>query len=382
MRFPPTSSPRARLRRVVSLSGAALVLFGGASCARDDVVAPSATTAPDGRFPDGTTVRLVTHDSFNVSDDVLAGFTADTGIEVEIVRGGDAVTVVNQAVLAAGRPQGDVLFGIDGNLLDAALEADVFLPYEAEGLDQIDPALVSDSQHRVTPVDVGDVCVNVDDEWFDEAAVAKPTSIDDLIDPTYADLLVVQDPASSTPGLAFLLATIDRFGDEGPDGGWEAWWSALDDNGVQVVAGWEEAYNGAFTAGGGGDRPLVVSYATSPPAAVVYSDAFQADGTMPDVAPTSIIADSCYRLVESAGILRGAEDEAAARALVDFLVSERFQADVPLSMFVEPVREGTPRPEVFERFAGVVEEPAELAPAVVAESRQSWVETWTNLVAR
>ncbi len=216
------------------------------------------------------TVRLLTHDSFALSEGVLDAFTEETGIEVELLQGGDAGTVVNQAILTNGNPQADVLFGVDSTFLTRALDAELFVPYEAEGIDEVDEALRLDDQHRVTPIDYGDVCLNYDKAWFEEHDVAVPTSLDDLVDPAYADLLVVENPATSSPGLAFLLASIEAFGADG----WEAWWDDLRANGVEVVDGWETAYNSSFSGGGAseGTRPLVVSYASSPPAEVVFAD--------------------------------------------------------------------------------------------------------------
>jgi thiamine transport system substrate-binding protein len=332
-------------------------------------------TTPDTSDDDANaTVRLLTHDSFVVSDGVLEAFTEETGIEVELLQGGDAGTVVNQAILTNGNPQADVLFGIDSTFLTRALAADLFVPYEAAGLDQVDDALLLDDEHRVTPIDYGDVCLNYDKAFFEEGGLPVPTSLDDLIDPRYKDLLVVENPATSSPGLAFLLASIE---DQGEDG-WEAWWTALRANGVQVVDGWEEAYNSSFSGGGAseGTRPLVVSYASSPPVEVLYSD------PPVDEPPTGVIDASCYRQVEGAGILAGTDHEEEAGQLIDFLLSEPFQADVPLSMFVFPARSGVELPELFVEHAAQPTEVFELPAAEIDANREEWIDRWTDLVLR
>jgi len=328
-------------------------------------------TTADGEA-EPVTLRLLTHDSFAVSDEVLAGFTEETGIEVEVLRSGDAGSMVNQAILTAGNPQGDVLFGIDSTFLTRALEADLFVPHEAVGLDAVDRELLQDDEHRVTPVDYGDVCLNYDKAWFESKGLPVPTGLQDLTDPRYRDLLVVQNPATSSPGLAFLLASVATFGEDG----WEAWWQDLRANGVLVVDGWEQAYNAEFSGGGAseGDRPLVVSYASSPPVEVLYAD------PPVDEPPTGVIDASCYRQVESAGILAGTEQEEAAADLVDFLVSEPFQTDVPLSMFVFPAVEGIELPEVFVAHAAQPTEVLELDPAIVDARREEWIDAWTDLM--
>ncbi|MFP5256059.1 MAG: thiamine ABC transporter substrate binding subunit [Acidimicrobiia bacterium] len=323
---------------------------------------------------ESVTLRLLTHDSFAVSDGVLDAFTAETGIEVELLQGGDAGTVVNQAILTKGNPQADVLFGIDSTFLSRALEEDLFVPHEAEGLEEVDEALLLDPEHRVTPIDYGDVCLNYDKAWFADAGLAVPDSLDDLIDPAYRDLLVVENPATSSPGLAFLLATIAEYGEDG----WQDWWRSLRDNGVTVTSGWEDAYYGEFSGGATseGDRPLVVSYASSPPVEVVYAD------PPVDEAPTGVITAGCYRQVEGAGILAGTDHEEEAGQLIDFLLSEAFQADVPLSMFVYPVRSGVPLPPEFEEHAVTPEEVAVLDPARIGERRAEWIDAWTDIVLR
>lgn len=319
-------------------------------------------------------VVLVTHDSFAISKQVKVAFERESGLKLTILQGGDAGEAVNRALLTKGNPQGDVLFGIDNNLLQRALDANLFSPYEAAGLEQVPAAYRLDPEHRVTPIDHGDVCLNVDRGWFRRHGVAPPRSLDDLVAPRYRKLLVVENPATSTPGLAFLLATVARYGPSG----WQDYWRRLRAGGVLVVDGWEEAYTAQFSGASGskGTRPIVVSYATSPAAEVIFA------GKPLAQAPTAVVEDSCFRQVELAGVLRGARNEAGARKLIDFMLSERFQADVPGSMFVLPVREGTPLPRAFTRFAVSPAHPLELPPATIASRRDAWIDEWTRIVLR
>jgi len=364
----PRRRPRRRSRLLLPLLVLALV---GALAACGD-------TTPSGEQPTTAarpvTIRLLTHDSFALSDGLLAGFTKRTGIKVELIKGGDAGTVVNQAILTKGSPQADVLFGIDSTFLSRALDEDIFVPFEAGDLDQVDDQFVLDPQHRVTPIDYGDVCLNYDKAYFAKANIPVPTSLDDLVKPAYKDLLVVENPATSSPGLAFLLATVDAFGQDG----WQSWWAKLRANGVQVSNGWEDAYYSQFSGGSSseGTRPLVVSYSSSPAAEVVYAD--------PPVteAPTGVVTAGCYRQVEAAGILAGTKHRGEAGQLIDFLLSPEVQADVPLSMFVYPVRRGTTLPAVFLDNAATPRSVASLSPATVGAHRDQWISAWTDLVVR
>jgi thiamine transport system substrate-binding protein len=340
------------------------------------IVASACTTSPDG-VPNGTpeprSVTLVTHDSFDVSKTVLRSFERTSGIHVDIVQAGDAGQLVNRAILTAGHPEGDVLFGIDDNLLATGLDHDLFVPYASPRLDEVDQAYQLDPQHRVTPIDHGEVCINDDLGWFADHGIDPPATLDDLVEPAYRGLLTVENPATSTPGLAFLLATIARYGD-----GWQDYWRRLHDNDVLVVDGWERAYYGEFSGAGGGSgtRPLVVSYASSPPAEVVFAE------HPLDRAPTGVLEDTCYRQIEFAGILAGTQHEAEAQELIDFMLSTRFQDDIPLRMFVFPVIRDATLPDVFEKYAVVPPNPLHLPPDEVAADRAGWIDRWTDVVLR
>jgi thiamine transport system substrate-binding protein len=333
------------------------------------VAATASAPAPSGG--DGTTITLITHDSFNASKRVMRQFTKRTGVTVEVLPSGDAGAAVNQAILTKKNPLGDVFFGVDNTLLSRALEEDVFLPYKSPGLANIPKDLQLDPRNRVSPVDTGDVCVNFDRKYFADKKLSVPKTLDDLAKPEYKGLLVVENPATSSPGLAFLLATVDKFG---PDG-WRAYWERLRDNDVKVVDGWEQAYNTEFSGSAGkGDYPLVVSYASSPPAEVVNAE------TAPEEPPTGASLDTCFRQIEFVGVLKGTEHEKAAKQLVDFMLSERFQRDMPLQMYVFPARDGTKLPAAFVKYAKVAPRPASLPPEEIARNRDQWIDEWTDTV--
>ncbi|MCS0636555.1 thiamine ABC transporter substrate-binding protein [Streptomyces sp. LP05-1] len=327
---------------------------------------------------DSKTVTLVTHDSFNASPAVLKEFTRRTGYTVKVLKSGDAGEAVNKAILTKGAPQGDVFFGVDNTLLSRALDNGLFQPYEAKGLDRIPAAVQLDrGKHRVTPVDTGDICVNYDKKYFADKKLAPPATFDDLAEPAYKDLLVTENPERSSPGLGFLLGTAAAYGDDG----WTGYWKKLRANGVKVVDSWELAYNQEFSGSAGGkqakgDRPLVVSYASSPPVEVLYAK------PQPKEAPTGVATGTCFRQTEFAGLLTGAKNEAGGKALIDFLIGKRFQEDVPLQMFVNPVAGDAALPALFTRHGARIDAPATLAPEKIAAHRDQWIQTWSSLVLK
>ncbi len=321
----------------------------------------TSTSSPD-------EVVLLTHDSFALSEATLQAFTEQTGVRVIIRTAGDAGTMLNQAILTRDNPIADVMFGIDNTFLSRAIERDLFTPYRAATIDTVREELrIKDN--IVTPIDFGDVCVNFDIEGLTDLNVAPPHDLSDLTKPAYRDLLVVQDPATSSPGLAFLLTTIAIY----PDGAtydWKAYWKDLFANGVAVAADWSEAYTARFTRSGG-DRPLVVSYASSPPAEVFFGDL--------DTAPTGIMTDGCFRQVEYAGILAGTERKEAAQAFIDFLLSTETQEDIPLNMFVYPVNQEAELPSVFAEFTVLPGSPVFMDPALIDANRERWIAEWTTI---
>ena len=358
------------------LLGASLVL---AACGPDAVEeTPEAAETPAEAAPAEATddpdvvLRLLTHDSFDVSTEVLESFTSETGIEVEVLPSGDAGTTLNQAILTKDSPQGDLLFGVDTTFLSRALDEELFRAYRSPRLDVVPERYQLDPEHRVTPVDVGDVCLNYDVAWFDEHDVAVPDDLAELTGEDYEGRLAVMNPATSSPGLAFLLATIERFGvDDYLD-----FWADLRDNDVVVTDGWSQAYYDEFSGAGAGDRPLVVSYASSPPAEVYFADEELEE------APTGVIGASCFRQIEFVGILATTEHPDEAQQLVDFMLSPTFQEDIPLRMFVFPVVEDAELPEVFVEHAQLPDDPFELDPFVIGENRETWIDEWTRTVLR
>jgi thiamine transport system substrate-binding protein len=352
-------------RRGLVLAGLLLVGCSGSETATPTTSTGSATPEATADAAPTASIVLLAYDSF-VPPASLATFTAETGIEVTIAKGGDTGTLVNKAILTAGKPEGDVLWGLDSTLLSRATKTDVFDPYQSTAGPLNDAALALVPNGEVTPVNTSDVCLNVDLGWFEAKGLALPTTLGDLVEPEYQDLLVVENPATSSPGLAFMLATIAEFGADG----FADYWTQLRSNGVLAVDSWEAAYFTEFTAGGAaGSRPIVVSYASSPPFGVI-------DGT----ATTASVEASCYRVVEFAGVLRGTDHPTEARQLIDFMISESFQAELPNTNFVYPVRTGTPLPGVFELFGQPAAEPLMVEPAEIDANRDTWIEQWTKAV--
>jgi thiamine transport system substrate-binding protein len=332
---------------------------------------PQATETPS---TEPQTVTIMTHDSFSVSETVVKSFEEANNAKVVFLQSGDAGAVLNKAILTKDAPLADVLFGVDNTFLSRALEGDIFEAYESPALGAIPDRFKLDDSNRALPVDYGDVCINYDKAYFADNNLAVPQSLEDLTKPEYEGLLVVENPSTSSTGLAFLLATVAHFGDSFPE-----YWQALKDNGVVVVDGWETAYYTNFSGSSGrGPQPLVVSYGTSPAAEVIFAE------TPPADAPTASILgpNTCFRQIEFVGILKGTENRLLAEKFVDFMLSSDFQEDVPLQMFVYPLHPDAALPEEFTKYAQAPEQTASLAPDEIAENRDAWIQAWTDVVLK
>lgn len=322
---------------------------------------------------DDSVLTVMTHDSFAVSEDIVTAFEQEHGVDVVFLKSGDTGSATNKAVLSVGTPLADVFYGVDNTFLSRALEGDIFEPYESPLLADIPDELELDAEHRALPVDYGDVCLNYDIGYFADRGLTPPASLEDLLKPEYASMLVVQNPATSSPGLAFLFATIGHFGEDG----YLQYWEGLVANDVKVVNDWETAFYTEFSRWGGG-RPIVVSYSSSPPVDLIF-----AEEPMDAPVTAAVVSDgSCFRQIEFVGILRGTQKRQLAEAWVDYMLSPAFQSDMPLQMFVFPVN---PLADLAPEFANFLVEPGETAfvsPDAIAANREAWIEAWTETVLR
>jgi len=313
-------------------------------------------------------LTVVVHDSFNVSQPLLDRFKAETGYTVSIAKSGDAGGMTNKLILTKDAPLGDAVYGIDNTFAGRALAGDILEPYESPNYPKNTPDLSADTSERLTPIDFGDVCVNADKQWFAAKKVAVPATLDDLAKPEYKDLLVVENPASSSPGMAFLAATV---GAKGADG-YLDYWGQLKSNGVKVAKDWETAYNTEFSGSSGkGSRPLVVSYATSP--AYEVPDG----GGQP---PTEALLQTCFRQVEYAGVLKGAKNPVGAQKFIDWMLSADVQADIPEQMYMYPAVRDTKLPEAWQKYAPLAEKPWTVPAGDLSNNRDSWIAAWTAKV--
>jgi thiamine transport system substrate-binding protein len=319
------------------------------------------------------TLYVMTHDSFAVSESVISAFEKSNNVKVQILTSGDAGTALNKAILSKNNPIADVFYGVDNTFLSRALNEDIFEPYNSPLLVDIPSQYKLDSQNRALPVDWGDVCLNYDQKYFTDHILQPPQNLEDLLKSEYKSLLVVENPATSSPGLAFLLASIGYYGTDK----YLDYWRELVTNDVLVVNDWNTAYYTNFSRWGG-DRPIVVSYGSSPPFEVIESKS-------PDTIPqtSAITSDgSCFRQIEFVGILRGTKNQDLAEKWIDFMLSTTFQEDMPLQMYVFPVNSNAKLDATFQKYLSIPKQPAYVSSDAIAANREAWINAWTETVLR
>jgi thiamine transport system substrate-binding protein len=370
---------REKRRRVaVNIFSALLCLAMLASCAS----AGATSTGPAATFAPAATeaaaprlLRVMTHDSFAVSDSLMAEFEKQNNVKVEVLKSGDAGAALNKAILTKNNPLADIFYGVDNTFLSRALDEGIFEPYDSPLLKDIPDSFKLDPQDHALPVDFGDVCLNYDKAYFAEHKLQPPQSLEDLTKPAYKSQLVVENPATSSPGLAFLLVTIANYGQNG----YLDYWKKLVANDVLVVNGWETAYYTDYSGSSGkGPRPIVVSYNSDP-----VFEMLQATTTLQEPPTAAITApNTCFQQIEFVGILKGTQQRDLAEKWIDFMLSPAFQEDMPNQMYVFPVNKNAKLSEAFTKFMPIPQETAQVSPQEISQNREQWLNDWTAVVLR
>jgi thiamine transport system substrate-binding protein len=291
---------------------------------------------------------------------VVPKFEAVHGVKVEVISVGDAGQVLNRAILEKDDPKADIVVGIDNNMLSRALEEGVLQPYRSPNLDAIPRWLIFDDSHSVTPFDYGYFAFVFDSEALEN----PPSSLEELTDPRFRRRIIVQDPRTSSPGLGLLLWTVAVYGEQ-----YLEFWHRLEPNLLTITDGWDTAY-GMFTSG---EAPMVLSYTTSP--------AYHAEHEQTDRFQALLFDEGHYLQVEGMGILRGAPHPAAARKFIDFILTEAFQSEIPLTNWMYPVHPEVATPDSF-RFAPKPDRSLQLQAEEIRVNRDRWIGAWVKQVSR
>jgi thiamine transport system substrate-binding protein len=291
---------------------------------------------------------------------VIPKFEKLHGVKVDIISVGDAGQVLNRAILEKKKPRADIVLGIDNNMLSKAIEADILLPYRSQNMKFIPQELVFDTTYHVTPFDHGYFAIVYDSQRLSD----PPRSLEDLLKPDYRNKLIFQDPRTSSPGLGFLLWTVAVYGED-----FTEFWEKLRPNILTITEGWDTAY-GLFTSG---EAPMVLSYTTSPAYHVEYEDTTRYRA--------AIFREGNYLQIEGMGILKGTKNLSLAKKFIDFIITEDFQEEIPLTNWMFPVNASVQLPDSFD-YAPKPAKVLSLPSDDIKKNQDRWIESWLRVVTR
>lgn len=346
------SSRNRAAKRLGALAAIATVSLGLSACSLTD-------TSDGAGGEDAKTVTILTHDAFDLPDELIEKFEKETGYKLVTTSPGDGATVVNQLILTKDAPAVDGVFGLNAYNIFDAIDADVLDTYTSKNLPE--SATPYDFDEHVTPIDLGAVCVNADNAWFSEHNMEIPQTLDELSAEENAKLLVIENPVESETGFAFLAGLASAKEEEGAI----SFLNSMLDGGMRVDSSWSDAYYTDFSgADGKGEYPLVLSYSTSPA---------ETEGA------TSIIEATCVQETEYAAVVKGAANPEGARAFIDFLLSDEVQAAFPEAMYMYPINSKIELPQAWAQYARLPEAALPYEPRLVAEQSEHWRKAWTDL---
>ncbi|MCK4247427.1 MAG: thiamine ABC transporter substrate-binding protein [Methanomicrobia archaeon] len=304
---------------------------------------------------------IYTYDSFvsewGIGPKIVPLFEEAYNCKVEIKAVGDAGDVLNRAIIEKNNPRADILIGIDNNSLSKALKNDILVPYTPKTIDVVPEQFIFDPTYHVVPFDYGYIAF-----VYDSEIITPPQTFDELLDPKYKKAIILEDPRTSSPGAAFLLWTIAIYGENYLD-----FWEQLKPNILTITSGWDQAY-GMFTSG---EAPIVLSYATSPAYHVEYEDITRYKAFIPK--------DGGYLQIEGAGIVKNCAHKELAEKFIDWMLTEDFQREIPLTQWMFPVNSNVELPASFD-YAVKPDKILYLDSEEIAENLDRWIKNWAELM--
>ena len=331
-----------------------------------------------GRASDGK-LRILTYDIAAFSDEMLAEFTNQTGYEIEMIRTDDSGGILEQLLQTQQAQQADLAIGLDNTYLQTALNFCLLQAHEANVSGISETALEPYSGPLALPFDRGDVCLNYDETRVDGTNLTVPTSLWNLTEPEWNGLTAFPSPVTSSPGRAFMSATIDYFEND-EDNTTDAfdWWKAMADNGAIFTSGWTEAYEIHYSGGYGewveghlGDAAMTVSYCHSPGVEAFYGGNWTKSTSL-------TLPRSSFHQVEYAGVINGGTEIDAANAFIAYLLSEDVNRNMPQNNLMQSVLVNATWPET-DGYAYHTDAPtlnAEISNERIADEMEAWLSDW------
>ena len=331
---------------------------------------------------------IITYDVLALTDDMIQQFENESGLSVTLVKLDDAGSILDYLIQNEGTENIDLAIGLDNTYLQTAINRGVLTEHQANILSASssqntpisEAALLPYSGSLAVPFDMGYVCLNYDTSIVDGENMTVPTNLWNLTEEEWRGKVAIPSPISSSPGRAFMLATLDYFSySEDSSDSFKQWWSAMEENDVIVTSGWTEAYETHYTGGYGewtegyiGDAHITVSYCHSPGVESWYNENWTKSASLD-------LPQSSFFQVEYATAVTGGNVEAASE-FIDYLLSEQVNSQMPEQNLMYSVLEGEDLPTAngYRYHSTVPSEPAEISMQEIAENMESWLQQWNS----
>ena len=352
-----------RRRAFLASAGATIATLSGCTGGDDG----------DGSTPTGTggsstpTITVATYSSF-INSEESAGpwlkdaFESEYDAEIEFLEPDSGVNQYIQRAQQGADIEADLYVGLNVDELirvDEQLDDPLFdsLGGDLERSDHIKDRLRFDPEGRAVPYDTGYISLVYDENE------AEPTTFEDLTAEEHRGQFITQNAQNSDPGVAFLLWTINEFGEDG----YLDYWQALQDNDVRILGSWDDAYNAYLSEEG----DMVVSYSTDQ----VYN------GDQPRH-QIGFLNDQGYEQPEGMARFADSDNPEAARDLMEFVLTPDAQAEIAQRNVQFPAVDDAELDEEFAELAKEPPEPVSFDYEELAGNLDGWVEDWARQVVQ
>jgi len=305
--------------------------------------------------------------SWGAAPFIEEAFEKKHDVDVQFVATGDARMMLTKLLTEreAGRPGADVFVGVGSVDLSMARGEDLFVPLTGEdipNLASVREDLLIDPTNSLIPYEHSYVTLVYDSQVL--AVEDVPLTFEQLLDPKYKKMLILEDPRTSSVGLAFLLWTIHQYGDPG----YLDYWRKLLPNVLTITQGWSAAYD-LFLAR---EAPIVVSFSTDTAYSVIEEGSARYK--------VMLLNSQGYRSIYLMGIVKGTKQQGLCKELLDFVLSPEVQERISTTEWMFPANRKTLLPVLFYQNAVFPPDPVMVPSERIGENLDRWLLEWAGII--
>ncbi len=293
-------------------------------------------------------------DSMEWMNELVVPFEEENNVDVKFVKFEGANTILTRLLLEKRKPKADVVLGLAQSTFAKAKKEGLLAQYKPVGAEKIVENFV-DKDYYGTLFDYGGLAIIYDSETMEN----PPKTFEEIT--KYEDILIIQDPRTSSTGQDFLLWTIALYGDE-----WQEFWRRLKPAIKTVTPGWSGSF-GKLTAG---EAPMMVSYASNE----AYSHEYYGGTKYLTIIPE----EGGYVQVEASGLVNKKKINDLSKKFIDFTLTDDFQKEIPLKNWMLPAT-SVELPKSFEHYK-TSEKYLSIENDKLVENLEKWLEEWEEII--